>query len=728
MADHVAAELPSTPILPVGVSLDDLLLMSEMVTDMVYQTTLTGIIIWISPSVKEMLGWEPAELVGTQALDIIHPEDVPSVRFHRARIDAGENIEDRTVRFLTKSGAHRWMTSRLRPVTDKDGKMIARVVGVRDMHKETTVRKALQTLSKGNAVLVRATNETDLLQSMCDTIAEAGQYLFAWYLRPAHDSEKSMVRVAWSGGESDPTSQTAASWNDEAASQGLTGTALRTRQIQVTDGAPNDPLTRPWMTALDAARIHSSITLPVFVDGRLDGVLAVFGAEPDEFDEEARAPLTDLAEALGYGLGRLRDQVRLRTIVDSLMDAHVTLEPVRNEADEIIDFLYLDANQVAARDMMLERSQIIGRRLLDILPGHARSGELAMYANVVESGEPLVIDNHPYANELVGHITFSDIRAIRVNDVLSVTWRDVTDRYASAVALASSEEQYRLLADNSTDVVLRLHLGVIGWVSPSIKDMLGWTQEDLIGRNLDELLLPEDLENYIVCKSLIAEGQFHVTRFRMLAKDLTYHWIEIRAKPYIDAVGDKDGAVASFHTIDTQVAAEESLERRARYDELTGLLNRNDILEQLAAISRRTPRTGDAIAVMFCDVDSFKSVNDSNGHAVGDQVLRTIASRIEGSVRRGDLIARIGGDEFLVILDGVHDQEEAVRIAEKLRRRVSRPIEVLGGVITATLSIGVTLAEPKEDVHALIARADQAMYKAKRAGSDQVIAIGTKAD
>jgi len=126
---------------------------------------------------------------------------------------------------------------------------------------------------------------------------------------------------------------------------------------------------------------------------------------------------------------------------------------------------------------------------------------------------------------------------------------------------------------------------------------------------------------------------------------------------------------------------------------------------------------------MFCDVDGFKGINDTYGHAAGDQVLRSIAVRIEGSVRSDDMIARIGGDEFLVILDGVHDLTEAVDIADKLREKVAKPIPIPGGTVTATLSIGVTLAQSSENVDILVARADEAMYKAKKGGNNQVIAI-----
>ncbi|OIQ67686.1 putative diguanylate cyclase YeaP [mine drainage metagenome] len=401
------------------------------------------------------------------------------------------------------------------------------------------------------------------------------------------------------------------------------------------------------------------------------------------------------------------------------MDPHVLFEPIRDEAGQIVDLSYLDANRAACEYMNIAHDKLIGMRLLEILPGHVESGTLARYIEVIESGRPLALDRYAYQNEILGSVSFSDIRAIRVGDLMVLNWRDVTDRYAADVALAASEEQYRLLAENSSDVVLRLNMGVVGWISPSITDMLGWNQSDLLDKHLDELILPEDLEKFLDCQLTISnEEHLHVTRFRMLAKDKSYHWIEIRAKRYINASGEWDGAVASFHTIDAQVAAEQSLERRARHDELTGLLNRNDMLDRLSAISSHSLRTGHEIAVMFCDVDAFKSVNDTRGHATGDQVLRTIATRIEGSVRSGDLIARIGGDEFVIIigfLDGDNLAPQLQLVLERLHEAIETPFDIEEGQLAwVGMSMGVALyPDDGTESDLLLRRADAALYRAK---------------
>lgn len=121
--------------------------------------------------------------------------------------------------------------------------------------------------------------------------------------------------------------------------------------------------------------------------------------------------------------------------------------------------------------------------------------------------------------------------------------------------------------------------------------------------------------------------------------------------------------------------------------------------------------------MLWCDIDRFKVVNDTHGHAAGDAVLKALAERIRGCLRSTDDIgARIGGDEMLILLNGVSDLQDAADVAEKLRSRAVEPIPTAAGPITVTLSIGVTLASPDETIDALLARADDAMYEAKNVG------------
>jgi diguanylate cyclase (GGDEF)-like protein/PAS domain S-box-containing protein len=419
------------------------------------------------------------------------------------------------------------------------------------------------------------------------------------------------------------------------------------------------------------------------------------------------------------------ERARLRATLDSLLDPHVMLEAVRNKQGRIVDFVYADANEAACQYNKMERARLVGRRLLELLPAHTSSGLLDMYRHALETDQPLVLNDFVYPHEILAQDRRFDIRAIRVGDALSFTWRDVTDRYLLTQKLAASEEHYRLLTTNSYDTAIRIDdVGKVTWVSPSIKALLGWDPGEWIGRPIADFVTPESLPTLRTNLDRVVQGEPVVARYRALAKDGTAHWAESRAMPYINAQDHRDGVIAAFHLIDEQVAMEQKLEQRARTDELTSLLNRKEVFERIEAYGGKHPRTGQAIAVLFCDMDKFKIVNDTYGHAAGDEVLRVMADRIRHFLRStDDLGARVGGDELLVVLHGVHDLQNAVAIAEKLRLSAAEPIAVPGGTIRTTVSIGVTLARPGEKTEALIARADDAMYRAKEHGRNQVIPI-----
>lgn len=177
---------------------------------------------------------------------------------------------------------------------------------------------------------------------------------------------------------------------------------------------------------------------------------------------------------------------------------------------------------------------------------------------------------------------------------------------------------------------------------------------------------------------------------------------------------------------DAICAREHRLHQRASTDGLTGLLNRSALLDRLerCLADPAERQSGGALALLFCDLDLFKEINDNFGHAAGDLVLRSVAERIRGTIRPDDLAGRVGGDEIIVVLRGIADQTHALAVAGKIGRAIAEPVPGLDGAIRITASIGVTLARRGEGVDALMARADRAMYEAKRTGRDRVVRFG----
>jgi len=314
-------------------------------------------------------------------------------------------------------------------------------------------------------------------------------------------------------------------------------------------------------------------------------------------------------------------------------------------------------------------------------------------------------------------------------EVFGVT-RNITARRAALAALAESERHYRLLANNTSEIVTWVGSdGTYKWVSPSITEALGWAPEDWVGLAAIDNAHPDDRERFHQQRQEMTAGRIAldhgawVDRFRAMDKAGRYHWVETRTRAYVDDDGQRDGAVVSFHVIDSLIESELELHRRANYDDLTGALKRDGAIERLDGIGREQRSAGSLSAVLFIDVDGLKKINDTRGHLAGDALLSALGARFTGAVRTGDSVARVGGDEFLIILEGLHRVEEAVLVAEKVRDRATAPVSFEDIELSTSASIGVTIINSAESADEIIARADAAMYASKRAGGNMIVVV-----
>lgn len=286
------------------------------------------------------------------------------------------------------------------------------------------------------------------------------------------------------------------------------------------------------------------------------------------------------------------------------------------------------------------------------------------------------------------------------------------------------EADFRLLAETSTDTIVRGSLdGIRLYISPSVRALLGYEPEELIGRRAAELVHPDDAAGFRGLMEEIRAGRLEVgvTEHRQRHRDGSWVWMEASIRLTRDPeTGEPTGYVASVRGINQRKALEARLERMASHDGLTGLPNRilfGRWLEDMVAAARHTGRE---VVLFYMDLDHFKQVNDTFGHQVGDGVLREVASRFRGVLRAGDLVARLGGDEFAALLPGI-GRAEAAALAGRLIAAIGQPMQVEGVEIRIGLSVGIarggrSCPGPAE----LLAQADQALYAAKAAGRHTV--------
>ena len=204
-----------------------------------------------------------------------------------------------------------------------------------------------------------------------------------------------------------------------------------------------------------------------------------------------------------------------------------------------------------------------------------------------------------------------------------------------------------------------------------------------------------------------------------------HEWIELFAKGHAPADDNHPAPriTAAFHLINDRVRQEQQLLYLAQHDALTNLLNRRTILERLETAIAPNDQRDPHLAVLFVDLDEFKRINDSHGHAAGDLVLQETASRIQQCIRHGDSVGRLGGDELLVVLRNIHTAADAMDVAHKIHQACQRPVLYQRTSIAISVSIGVGLAQPGDSPAALQIRADQALYSAKEQGRNRVIQV-----
>ena len=296
------------------------------------------------------------------------------------------------------------------------------------------------------------------------------------------------------------------------------------------------------------------------------------------------------------------------------------------------------------------------------------------------------------------------------------SFREVTERHRAEAALQAAAERYRTLFERNLAGVFRTSTAsVILECNDAFARILGFaSSRECIGKRLVDHYA-EPLQRRALLASLLQRGALTDTEIQLRRGDGTPLWVLVSAT----LLGGEGEQVIEGTLVDItqRKDAESQLVHQAYHDALTGLPNRmlfQDRLTQALDLARRHHR---GLSVLFLDLDQFKLVNDTLGHAAGDRLLQAVAARLRQSVRQSDTVARVGGDEFNLLLPEVGRGSQAARMAEKILATVARPVEVDGHRLYITTSIGISLFPADgADAEALLTSADIAMYRAKELG------------
>ncbi len=252
----------------------------------------------------------------------------------------------------------------------------------------------------------------------------------------------------------------------------------------------------------------------------------------------------------------------------------------------------------------------------------------------------------------------------------------------------------------------------LGFSDPA--ELIGKTDIDLFGEAFGQGTRLDDIRIMETDRPIIG-----VIESRKLANGRT-NWTLTTKLPLHDELGNVVGLVGITREINEMRETEVALQHLATHDTLTDLPNRFLMIDRMNQLISRASRAATSFAVLFMDIDHFKDVNDSRGHEFGDLLLRAVAQRLTKCVRQSDTVARIGGDEFVIILETAHQVADAETAAMKVQRALAKPFRLDGHEVMASVSIGITFyPENGLDTETLLRAADYAMYMAKREGGNR---------
>lgn len=475
-------------------------------------------------------------------------------------------------------------------------------------------------------------------------------------------------------------------------------------------------------------------------DGRIIDVLlsGVMDTDPASDNPISLAVITDVT-ALQQTTRRLAaSEERYRKLVEDQTEL-VSLARADGEL--------LFVNRAYASFYRRNPDEMIGRNLFDFIPAEQHAAVAKHLQTLCECGDSVEGQNQVILPDGKKRWVGWTNQAFTDDDgrftILSVG-RDIEERVVAEQRLQDSEARYRLLAENSTDMVIELDRDFVRrYVSPACREILGYEPEELIGSSPFDVADPDHAERLrAVFQSLLAGSAVAETVMsRARRRDGKWIWLEGKFRAVKNSqTGETTGTVATVRDVSARKSVEDALaeandrlQMLAMEDGLTGLANRRAFDEALARQCRPSGRARERLGLVMIDVDSFKAFNDCYGHLAGDECLRRISEAIEASVRGpSDLVARYGGEEFAVLLPNTNARGAAV-VADRIREAVL----ALGiehrfsdkGVVTVSAGVATTFeadinietqAGSKEDAEALLQSADRALYCAKRGGRNAV--------
>ncbi|GAC1309066.1 MAG: hypothetical protein NVS2B3_00880 [Vulcanimicrobiaceae bacterium] len=668
---------------------------------------------------------------------------------------------DLEIQIVTALGRPRWVRS-LGHLEATSGRLVGAYQDVTDRKQAelelVRMNRALTILSGCNEILVRASEEGQLLADICELIVTSGGYLTAWVGYSRDDARRSVVPVASAGRGEAYLARASLSWDANVPEgRGVAGETIRSGRATVITDVSTDERFLPWRVAALAEGFRSVIGLPLRNATGTFGILTLYCAEVGSPPKAELELLQELADDLAFGIEHLRSLVeqrrvheavvkisaavsarssheffeRLATNMADAIGAHGAIiaryDPLRPATARTIVAI-VDGEPLPAMDLPLpgtpceeliaHRQVVVTERLRDRYPAcgiaHGQHAEAFVGRRLENAaGDPLALMFVFFRQPLEHHEFATSTLKIFAARVAAELEREISD--ARIVDQASWLDRAR------DAIVVRGIDGRVTFWNKSAERLYGWSSAEACGQRLADLLFEDASHVREATRDVVADG-FWNGEVEHRCRDGSF----VRVESRWTTMRDQEGNPRSILSIDTDItqrkAAELEIETLAYYDPLTRLPNRLSFVRRLKAALATCVGYG---ALLFIDLDNFKAVNDTLGHDTGDLLLQHVAARLRSCVRSSDTVSRFGGDEFVIMSSALATSIEeasaqARRIADDILMSFNTTFALDAYEIGSTPSIGVTIFARDAVAEDLLKEADLAMYEAKATGRNAV--------
>jgi diguanylate cyclase (GGDEF)-like protein/PAS domain S-box-containing protein len=493
---------------------------------------------------------------------------------------------------------------------------------------------------------------------------------------------------------------------------------------------------RPWIGMMRTAKLSARPELAVFLnfDAHLQllavvavcgmGVMAVLWVVLRRRERAVERRATEEAHQ------------KFMAAAETSLDAFTILESVRDKTGAIVDFRLLYVNTNTERMMGAPRSELVGKMLCSVTSMKPDGPLFLRFCIVVNTGTPLH-EEFPISARSRIRARWLRTQVVRLGDGLAITSSDISEakatqeRYAHLAEFTDSVFQNAPFSIVATDT----H-GMITAMNAAAEKLTGYTREELVGRApltilhderelLSKVVSADDTatverDGFRVLTAETAVGEMKEQEWTLIRRDSAKIPINLAVRAVMSDAGEVSGFVSIAFDITERRQMLEYVTHLATHDQLTGLAGRALLQDRIIHAVEQARRYETKVAVFMIDLDNFKRINDSLGHSSGDQILVEAARRLRRSVRSTDIVARVGGDEFVVVMPDITTIADVEQCAINLVAKLAPEIAVDDHLVNVTASVGVCVyPDFASDAKHLLKRADSAMYVAKENGRNQ---------